>query len=558
VVRDPQIRIDLTIRAIREWLKLIPNLKIVICDGSNYHFGALVAQYFPDKPIECICFQNDTNLVAKLGKGYGEGEIISYAIHHSEFLKSSDSFMKCNSKVWITNFDRYFKYWNGYFLCDARFTNTTKLRRIYLNHIDTRFYIVSKYFYQKYLFNLHELVDDRQSITLERCFTTALEKMTLAHYVIPFPAVFNGVSASTGEKYLIGPRSYIENSLRKLFLRYRTNYVASHPNSLPFRNGEYQSIKSSKGIGNLKITSLIDELNSEGAGSYYQRLLLAYLFCLEKDFTYLNANNIHSKAHYLNLNFEKVNQTWGHIFAFLGAKVEVNSTINYCDAAPYIPNHSYNLPFSTSYRFLSDMNSAERECLLQKVRGIFLRNLDHYFPNKRLASETAYIALHLRNVSHGDPLPYSKLLDWQLFTVDYGAPNNNPTYYSQLYANAVHQIILDHKIQQPRLHIYSTGQQSDFQYLISLLSKDIEVIYFLNTDPSDVFLDLIFSDILIASHSSLSWLASLLRSGPTYIRHHFRHFLTANTKIIPEVLYANKNIFEVCTIFIKLKLSKFK
>jgi hypothetical protein len=44
----------------------------------------------------------------------------------------------------------------------------------------------------------------------------------------------------------------------------------------------------------------------------------------------------------------------------------------------------------------------------------------------------------------------------------------------------------------------------------------------------------------------------LMRSGPSYIRKNFRHFLPSNTKVIEEVLLKDKNILE--ELFIKLNM----
>jgi hypothetical protein len=65
---------------------------------------------------------------------------------------------------------------------------------------------------------------------------------------------------------------------------------------------------------------------------------------------------------------------------------------------------------------------------------------------------------------------------------------------------------------------------------------------------------LVLADYLIASHSSFSWLASLLHEGPNYIRQKFRHFVTPQTQTIEEVLYQNTNWFEKLWIGINMKL----
>ena len=145
-----------------------------------------------------------------------------------------------------------------------------------------------------------------------------------------------------------------------------------------------------------------------------------------------------------------------------------------------------------------------------------------------------------------------------MFSYDYGLPDNNPTYYSELYANAVNKIVSEHNIERPILHVHSTGQRGAFNLFESLLYPEIRVKYFLNAHPPSSFLDLIFADIMIASHSSFSWLAILLRNGPTYIRKNFRHFLPKNTKVIQETLFNNKNIWQRLMLKIELNIGYYK
>jgi hypothetical protein len=141
-----------------------------------------------------------------------------------------------------------------------------------------------------------------------------------------------------------------------------------------------------------------------------------------------------------------------------------------------------------------------------------------------------------------------------MFSVDYGLPDNNHDYYSKLYANAVNSIVAEHSITKPILQIHSTGKEDSFKQLLSLLNPKIEVQFFLNEHAPRSFVAMIYADILIASHSSFSWLPMLLHQGPKYIRKNFRHFLPANTKIIEEVLMKDKNQFEQALIFLNMKL----
>jgi len=311
--------------------------------------------------------------------------------------------------------------------------------------------------------------------------------------------------------------------------------------------------------GRANITFLMDPNHQEGAGSFYQRPFLAYLFAHANGYNFINAENAFSDCHYTEADRSKIHEDWEKIFGFLGAKQIVNANISaYIPGASLTAGQIYHLPFASSYGFLDKLQSNKLEELLINAREEFYSNLERYPELLRAKERGTVIALHLRDLSKGDPIPSGALLDWQMFSYDYGLPDNNPKYYSELYANAVNTIIFEHKIEQPILHIHSTGQRDSFDLLESLLDPNIEVRYFLNSHPPSSFLDLISADILIASHSSFSWLAVLLRNGPSYIRKNFRHFLPSKTQIIPEILLKNKSAWQRFLIGAQMKISYYK
>jgi hypothetical protein len=86
-VSEARTRAGLLLDSLAHWVKIAPRLKIVICDGSGYDFTQAVAERFPQAAIECCHFENDKGAVAKYGKGYGEGEIIEYAMTSSAYIR---------------------------------------------------------------------------------------------------------------------------------------------------------------------------------------------------------------------------------------------------------------------------------------------------------------------------------------------------------------------------------------------------------------------------------------------------------------------------------------
>ena len=316
------------------------------------------------------------------------------------------------------------------------------------------------------------------------------------------------------------------------------------------------SANTSGELSGPKITFLMDPDNAEGAGSFYQRPFLAMLVAKQLRLPFINASNRHSPVHYKDGNFQEINQDWESIFGFLGEPALLTQPCPSLNLnKPAIVGQTYHLPFDNAYEFLNTMGVAQREALLNPFRDTFKGNLQvkapHLIPKDQ---DGTVIALHLRDRSAGDPTPTRHLLPWQMFSVNYGLPDNNHNYYSKLYAHAVNSIVAEHQINKPILQIHSTGSKNSFSQLLSLLDPKIEVQLFLNEHPPKSFVAMVYADVLIASHSSFSWLPMLLHQGPKYIRKNFRHFLPANTKILEEVLLMDKNLLEKMLININMKV----
>ena len=122
LLKDQALRIYYTLESIQKWVKKLPHIKIIVCDGSNFDFSPLIKKAFPESNIECLFFMNDAEKIEEFGKGYGEGEIIKHALKHSNYLMESDSFAKCTAKLWVNNFERIIGHWNNTFLCRPYFS----------------------------------------------------------------------------------------------------------------------------------------------------------------------------------------------------------------------------------------------------------------------------------------------------------------------------------------------------------------------------------------------------------------------------------------------------
>jgi len=216
LVNDPNTRLELTIQSIKKWLLLSSANQFVICDGSGFdlnpHINILKIEN-PSIKFEVIHFINDISGVIAKGKGYGEGEIINYALKHSHILKNASVFAKCTGKLWVENFDNCIKSFNGVSAFDFKGKFTP-------NRVDTRFYLVNKNFYFLNLAKAHQNVDDENNFYLEHAFKEKLNSVKLSDYVMyPTPRI-SGISGSTGIQYKQNKFKNLLRDIRSLLIRF--------------------------------------------------------------------------------------------------------------------------------------------------------------------------------------------------------------------------------------------------------------------------------------------------------------------------------------------------
>jgi len=216
---DPAIRIDSTIESLKKWASISPGLDIVICDGSGYDFQKLISATPLLKPlnIEVLHFYNDAEMVTTRGKGYGEGEIITYALNHSDLLSKSDTFSKCTAKYWVNNFQE----------CAASHQKNISIEKYYDSRYslsyqacDTRFYVVDKDFYLNKLLDSHKATNDFQSYFLEHAFAKDIIISKITGTTFKIKPLIDGISGSTGNFSTSRPESIRKKILRQVRRRF--------------------------------------------------------------------------------------------------------------------------------------------------------------------------------------------------------------------------------------------------------------------------------------------------------------------------------------------------
>lgn len=205
------------ISACTEWLQNPAVSCLVICENTNDEFLGAELKILADnigKQLEYICFSGDANKVAAYGKGYGEGEIINYALHHSRVIGSTqDGFYKISGRLSVKNFTEISRKINPY-------DNYFKLMATRLNmdrQVDTRFFYVQPEFYEKWLSKSYLAVRDRRKYYLEHEFYRLLKN---SRYIKSFPLFprIAGSSATLGKEYAQENKDYLRSLLNHIGL----------------------------------------------------------------------------------------------------------------------------------------------------------------------------------------------------------------------------------------------------------------------------------------------------------------------------------------------------
>lgn len=208
VLKDTKERLAQYIESIKFYIMSSPFSNIVFCENSAYPYNETeslveLAQRY-GKNFAWLSFQGDEEKILECGKGYGEGEIIEYALMNSELLHRAKYFAKVTGRLKVKNID--------YVVQNTKYGSNYFNRDIYRGHgIDTRFYLCEMLFYKQHLIKVHEETCELpgQERAIEDLFWPILHRNKRCRNLNAYP-VFIGCSGGNGRDYSHIPESIIE------------------------------------------------------------------------------------------------------------------------------------------------------------------------------------------------------------------------------------------------------------------------------------------------------------------------------------------------------------
>ena len=197
VLRDERTRIEQYLSALISWSRTERVGRIVFAEnsGTDFDFSRIRAHVEQaGKQFELLVFDRNAQ-VARLGKGFGEGQILEHVLHHSRLLRSTPSFYKVTGRLFVRNFDAV----SAATPASDAFTLRRAKRAGDPSKADTRFYKSSLALFERTLLDAYHELDDAKERKIEHAYFERLEPTGVGDFGVPPELV--GESASTGKVY---------------------------------------------------------------------------------------------------------------------------------------------------------------------------------------------------------------------------------------------------------------------------------------------------------------------------------------------------------------------
>ena len=200
ILNQAKPRLEQYIQSIKFYILKSNFKEIVFCENSNYIYEdvdkLIDLAMNAGKSFEWLSFKGDSKKTAEQGKGYGEGEIVEYALKNSKLLHRCEYFTKITGRLIVSNINQILS------LTKFKiFMNRDIYRR---RGIDTRLYIVQKKTYIKYFLLLYKNVDDNNEENpraLEDVFYIKALKLKDEWINLSRYPKFIGISGGNGRNY---------------------------------------------------------------------------------------------------------------------------------------------------------------------------------------------------------------------------------------------------------------------------------------------------------------------------------------------------------------------
>jgi hypothetical protein len=213
VRRDPDVRAGDYSRALRKWIRVNEIDGVVFCENSGADLTPikeLATAVGHTAQVEFLSF-NGQDFDPSLGKGFGEMNIIRYAIDHSQLISDSQFVVKVTGRFFITNIRsivRAIRRSDGIELfCDLRANLTSA---------DSRVFCATPAFLGDYLLSYQSIVNDAEGVYFENALARAAHQAMADGRrcaALPHAHRMIGVAGTNGRPVPSGIVNYLRREL---------------------------------------------------------------------------------------------------------------------------------------------------------------------------------------------------------------------------------------------------------------------------------------------------------------------------------------------------------
>jgi hypothetical protein len=212
-------------QSLAQWMDEKNTPKLVFCENSGYDLSSLEKNCRENNPhqkeIEFISFVNN-NYPIEFGKGYGEMNIIEYALKNSRLIHPDSLVIKITGRLYIAGIGDIIKRMRKKQIADC-YCNM----RGNLNWAQSYIFCATVSFIKEYLLPRKHLINDQNEVYFEHVLARAVHASLAdgkAWSTLPGFLNIKGFSASSGDNYSRSIISQIKGHLfyhLKIFVMFR-------------------------------------------------------------------------------------------------------------------------------------------------------------------------------------------------------------------------------------------------------------------------------------------------------------------------------------------------
>ncbi|UKK51897.1 hypothetical protein L6472_04755 [Prevotella sp. E13-17] len=166
------------------------NCPIVFCENSDTDIQPFIEN--AQDRLEILTFSGNKN--KQRGKGYGEAEIIEYALSHSSFIQEDCIIIKITGRLIVNNICPIIKS----LTCKQDFV--TCLFHSDLTFADSRIFCATVSFFCEFL-NNKERINDSENVFFEHILSSTVLASSIRFIPYIEEPLITGISGSTGKQY---------------------------------------------------------------------------------------------------------------------------------------------------------------------------------------------------------------------------------------------------------------------------------------------------------------------------------------------------------------------